>query len=152
MKNKSVYDFFQSAVKYCSIIENYHSNQDENKLKTLLASLLDLYGKALYLPDIEPENEQLTNFDISRPQINFDKYDYYWEVFNPYKIEEPLCGSLSDDTLDIYNEVKKGIILYQKNQYNDAVWEWKFSFKIHWGSHAVDAIRALHSVNFDSSE
>jgi hypothetical protein len=24
------------------------------------------------------------------------------------------------------------------------VWEWRFHFDVHWGEHAVDALRALH--------
>ncbi|MBT2658888.1 DUF5063 domain-containing protein [Bacillus sp. ISL-18] len=47
----------------------------------------------------------------------------------------------------MYKDVKEGIILYQKNYYNEAVWGWKFSFESHWGSHAVDAMRAVNSVN-----
>lgn len=146
MNGKEVDGFFHSAVRYCSVIENFDSNQDENKFKTLLVSLLDLYSKALNLPDVEPGKSRKVN--VSLPQINFDKYEYYWEVFNPYKIDgEPVCGSLSDDTLDIYKDVKEGIILYKKNHYNEAVWGGKFSFGSHWGSHAVDAMRAVHSVN-----
>ncbi|MBT2659203.1 DUF5063 domain-containing protein [Bacillus sp. ISL-18] len=38
-------------------------------------------------------------------------------------------------------------MLYERNEHIEATWEWKFSFDIHWGSHAVDAIRALHSAN-----
>jgi hypothetical protein len=55
-------------------------------------------------------------------------------------------ASLADDILDIYKDVKNGIILYEKNDHIEAVSEWKSSFDIHWGNHAVDAIRALHSV------
>jgi hypothetical protein len=151
MKNNEVHEFFLTASNYCSIIENFDSNKDNNKFKNLLVSLLDLYSKALYLPEVEPENDEITNFDISVPPIKINKYDHYWEVFNPYHLEEPVGASLSDDILDIYKDVKKGIHLYGKNKHIEAIWEWKFGFEIHWGSHAVDAIRALHSVNFDDS-
>lgn len=135
-------------MNYCSIIESFESNQEHNKLKTLLVSLIDLYSKALYLPEVESENDEVTDFDISVPKINFNQYDYYWEVFNPYHLDEPVGGSLSDDILDIYKDVKKGILLYEKNEHIEAIWEWKLGFEIHWGSHAVNAIRALHSANF----
>ena len=42
MKGKAADDFFHSAAQYCRIIEIFDSNQDENKFKTLLVSLLDL--------------------------------------------------------------------------------------------------------------
>ncbi|WP_224768136.1 DUF5063 domain-containing protein [Metabacillus idriensis] len=57
-------------------------------------------------------------------------------------------GSLSDDILDIYKEVKRGIHLYEKDEYIGAISEWKINFEIHWGSHAVVAIRVLHSAIF----
>ena len=147
MKNKVVDDFFQSAGHYCSIIEDFDSNQIHSNLKTLHVSLLDLYSKALILPEVEQNNEEVNDLNIVVPQINFGEYDHYWEVFNPYELEPPVGASLSDDILDIYKDVKKGILLYEKNKSIEAIWEWKFSFEIHWGSHAVDAIRALHTAN-----
>ncbi|MDP4156530.1 MAG: DUF5063 domain-containing protein [Bacillota bacterium] len=148
MQSKAADDFFHSAVTFCSIIENFNSNQEENKLKNLLVSLLDLYSKALHLPDVEPENDEFIEVKLSLPQINFRQCDNYWEVFNPYEFEEPLVASLSDDILGIYGDVKKGIVLYEQNQEIEAIWQWKFGLEIHWGSHAVDAVRALHSVIF----
>lgn len=146
MKNKEVDEFFLSALNYCKIVEDLNSNKGENNLKNLLVSLLDLYSKALYLPDVEPENDEISDIKLSVPQILFDEYDHYWKVFNPYHLDEPVGASLSDDILDIYKEVKRGVILYEKNEYEEAIWEWKFNFEIHWGNHAVDAIRALHSA------
>ncbi|WP_425463863.1 DUF5063 domain-containing protein [Nocardioides aurantiacus] len=31
----------------------------------------------------------------------------------------------------------------------DVVWEWRFTFKSHWGVHAIEAIRALHAARHD---
>jgi hypothetical protein len=107
-----------------------------------------LYSKAIFLPDVEPGNDDVTDLNIVVPLVNFGEYDTYWEVFNPYHLEEPVGASLSDDILDIYKDAKKGILLYEKNEHIEGIWEWKFGFEIHWGSHAVDAIRALHSANF----
>lgn len=148
MRDKVVDDFFHSAIHYCGLIESFNSVQASHKLKILLVSILDLYSKALYLPEIEPVKDEVTDFDSSVPQINFNQYDLYWEVFNPYQLEKPVAASLSDDILEIYKDVKKGIHLYEKKEHLEAVWEWNFSFEVHWGSHAVDAIRALHSAIF----
>ncbi|PEJ54494.1 hypothetical protein CN692_19360 [Bacillus sp. AFS002410] len=152
MKNKAVDNFFNSAIYYCNLVENFNSNQENDKLKNLVISLLDLYSKALLLPDVEPKNADSYEFDVFLPQINFEQYDWYWVLFNPYNlnnIEEPVFGSLSDDILDIYKDVKEGILLYDQNEQLEAIWHWKFHFQAHWGRHAVDAIRALHSINFN---
>ncbi|MGM7722157.1 DUF5063 domain-containing protein [Metabacillus sp. Hm71] len=146
MKNKEVEAFYLSTLQYCNLIE--HWNKENFKLNNLLSSLLDLYSKALYLPDVEPKDDEISNLDISVPQINFGQYNHYWEVFNPYQLEEPVGASLTDDILDIYEDVKRGIHLYEKDEYTGAVSEWKINFEIHWGSHAVDAIRVLHSAIF----
>lgn len=146
MENKDVKDFLNSATQFCSMIENIDSCNDSKKLTSLLISLLDLYAKALGLPEIEQENDTLSTFDIHVPKVTFGQFDYYWEVFDPYELKEPMGASLTDDVLDIYKEVKKGLLLYEQNVEVEAVWQWKFSFETHWGSHTVDAIRALHSA------
>ncbi len=146
MKNKTV-NFLNSAIHYCILVENLNSNQETDKLKSLVISLMDLYSKALLLSDVEPENAALHEFNISLPQVNFEQYEYYWEVFNPYNFEAPVCNSLSDDVLNIYKDVKEGIFLFERKKQKEAIWHWKFQFQTHWGGHAVDAIRALHSAN-----
>lgn len=148
MNNKVVEDFFHSAVCFCSIIEKFDPNKVDNNFEVILVALLDLYSKALYLPEVELEKEKVTDIEIPVPEINFGQYDKYWEVFDPYEFEEPLVTSLSDDILDIYEDVKRGIVLYEQNQLLEGIWQWKINFEIHWGSHAVDAIRALHSACF----
>lgn len=116
MQNKPVEDFFHSAVNYCSLVENFDPHETQNKLKTLLVSLLDLYTKALYLPEIEPEDDNCTDLEIFIPKVEFNEFNHYWEVFNPYVQEEPVAASLSDDISDIYQDVKRGII-FCENRY-----------------------------------
>jgi hypothetical protein len=146
MTNNKAHEFYLSTMNFCNTVENFNSNIESDKYKTLLISLLDMYSKAFFLPDVEPQNDKEANIEISLPNINFNKYDCYWEVFNPYHLEEPLMANLSDDILDIYKDVKRGIYLYNNNEHKEAISEWKINFEIHWGNHAVDAIRALHSV------
>lgn len=116
MQNKPVEDFYCSAVYYCGIVKNFDSTEKPIKLKHLLISLLDLYTKALYLPEVEPENDNLIDFEIYIPTIEFNQFDQYWEVFNPYCLEEPVGSSLSDDISDIYQDVKRGILLYEQKE------------------------------------
>ena len=71
MKNKGVDNFFLSALNYCNVVEDLNSNKRKNDLNNLLVSLLDLYSKALYLPDVEPENDEVSDIKLSVPQISF---------------------------------------------------------------------------------
>jgi hypothetical protein len=150
MKNKEVEDFLISASQYCSMIENFESCNENNKIRNLLISLLDMYAKAFGIPEVEPQDDKVSTLDISVPKVNFGQFDYYWEVFDPYHLEEPVSGSLTDDIVDIYKDVKEGLLLYERNEQVEAVWLWRFKFETHWGSHAVDAIRALHSAKNDA--
>jgi Domain of unknown function (DUF5063) len=62
-----------------------------------------------------------------------------------------VAGSLSDDLLDVYGDLQRGLVLWDKGGATKsnklriaAIWEWRFHFEIHWGDHAIDALRALH--------
>jgi hypothetical protein len=72
--------------------------------------------------------------------------DCYAEVFDPLaeKPEEPVTRSLADDIADIYRDVVTGLRDYEAGRRAQAVWEWGFGLRHHWGEHATGAIRALH--------
>jgi hypothetical protein len=67
-------------------------------------------------------------------------------VFDPLSVppDEPVVGSLSDDLCDVYREVVSGLREYEAGRRAQAVWEWGFGLRHHWGKHATGAIRALH--------
>ncbi|MFE7061775.1 DUF5063 domain-containing protein [Sutcliffiella sp. NPDC057660] len=148
MIDENARNFLSSANHYCTLIDSLYCLDEKNSEK-LLAALLELYLKALKLPEVEPDNAEAPQFEIQLPEVDFDKYEYYWEVYDPYKLDEPACGSLSDDILDIYKDLKEGIILFEQDMLNEAIWHWKFNFQAHFGLHVVNALRALHSVKDD---
>ena len=67
-------------------------------------------------------------------------------VFDPFVFppEEPVAGPISNDIADIYREVVGGLIEYEASRTPQAVWEWGFGLRSHWGRHAMDAMHALH--------
>jgi hypothetical protein len=141
-------EFLYSADAYCRVIETLGSLDDKRTRKAVHAALADLYAKALHLPRTEVETEEAERFDFPLPELEGQKYDMYFQVFDSYKLEEPVTGSLKDDILGVYQDLKEGLLLYEQGAVAEAVWQWKFSFATHWGHHAANAIRALHSVNF----
>jgi hypothetical protein len=76
-------------------------------------------------------------------------FQYYWEVFTPTDMDdvdqEPVCGDLFDDFLDIYGDVAEGLWLYDRKHIEAAVFSWSQMFSVHWGRHVVSALHALHS-------
>jgi hypothetical protein len=53
-------------------------------------------------------------------------------------------GLLSDDLADIYVDLREGIVNRTVGRaVDDVIWEWRFTFTINWGRHALDALRVL---------
>ena len=119
-----------------------------------LFELTALYVAALRLPSpfLEPsDSEAADRVDDQEFKKVFKwgarlPFNYYGEVFDSTVVppEEPVVGDLADDVADIYRDVITGLRLFEDGRFNDASWEWGFTFQSHWGKHATDAIRAIH--------
>jgi hypothetical protein len=70
---------------------------------------------------------------------------YYSEVFDPLKVpgETPDVGDVADDLADVYRDLSQGVRLESAGRPVDALWQWHMNFRIHWGRHAVSALRVL---------
>ena len=88
-----------------------------------------------------PDAEGEVDLPVNWP--GFGQMVSYWEVFDPYEEDEPVGGSLTDDLLDIYRDLGRGLLAWNSGARESALWDWKFHFELHWGDHAVDALRAL---------
>ena len=51
---------------------------------------------------------------------------------------------LSDDLLDVYRDVQRGLASWNSRRDASAVGEWRLSFESHWGDQSADTRRALH--------
>jgi hypothetical protein len=105
------------------------------------------------VPNLEPDDEDVSDKVTAEQQKSvcwrFSSLPIqgYWDVFDPLITEggEAVFNSLSDDLADIYRDIKEGLVLYDAGKLKDAVWEWQFNFKIHWGQHLTGAQRAINS-------
>ena len=155
IREERVGRFRSGAERYCALVE-----RDSLEIRELLASLLRLVDLGLRLPDVEPESE----FEPSDPdslQADADAVarnlrriigdiDFYWVVFDPRSLfSDPSMGSLVDDLVDIYLELRRGLHLADTGHQVDATWTWRFSMRVHWGIHATGAIRTLFRVVAD---
>ena len=59
---------------------------------------------------------------------------------------EVSIGNIDDDIIDIYRDIKRGLIAYDAGHQRDAQCFWIHSFESHWGAHAANAISALHHL------
>ena len=144
-------DFAAAARGYCSWCEAPDSEHSDSLAAYWLSRL---YSQALLLPKVEPENEdglpELPDAALKAATTNLAVFAgrYYREVFDPDPLldDEPCMGDIGDDLLDTYKDVRAGLVLYDRDETNEALWHWSFLHRIHWGRHAVGALYAFHCL------
>jgi hypothetical protein len=132
------------------------TDEGEGAAQEALIRIVRLYESALHLPDpwndtlsADPEPDRVTADERGAVAHHSARlpFNWYGEVFDPTIVppEEPVVGSIVDDIADIYRDVVSGRRAHQRGLRAQAVWEWGFGFRTHWGEHATGAIRALHA-------
>ncbi len=147
--NEAAAEFARSATAFCHFVENAHEYAPGARLRQSREVLARVYLASLALP--APESISTTSTEVVAPPTplaparwpGFGRFDEYWEVFDPYVEDAMVAGSLSDDVLDVYRDLSRGLLLYERGNTLEAVWEWAFHRDVHWGAHAIDALRAL---------
>ena len=130
-------------------------DQAEWAARGALVRLTNLYAAALELPPAwneeladQPDAKSVGEDECRAVTVACRRlpFDLYGEVFDtlPVPPEQPVVGSLTDDITDIYRDVITGLREYESGRRAQAVWEWGFGLRQHWGEHATGAIRALH--------
>jgi len=114
--------------------------------------LARLHVNALELPDVEPTDDlgppdaPEESAAVARARIAPLWGSYYRVVFdpNPAEVEAAVVGDFGDDLQDVYLDLRRGLVLLNRGEVENAIWHWKFSHQSHWGRHATGALYALH--------
>jgi Domain of unknown function (DUF5063) len=148
--------FQRAASQFCDLLE-LDSLQPELWMRDVLLALTDLYEAANKLSMLEPVefSEDITEeFTIDHDQWKamYDRISrampQRWYLTHS-DLTDDLGDDLADDLADIHRDLKPGLRAFV-NQ-DDAVmgavlFEWQFSFRSHWGGHAVNALKLLHQL------
>ena len=139
------HSFASAARKFCEFVESAATFTLHDRLHVVRELLAALLCEGSRLPAGDPGSAEIMD-DVAPPEgwPGFGEFDPYWELFDPYTDDDPVAGSLSDDVLDTYCDVRRGLIALERGEVDEAIWEWKFHFDHHWGDHAADALRAVH--------
>jgi len=123
-------------------------------LRILLKQLKHSVKKLITQKYIQlPKNAQGTTID--RVRINqeiaskWGNVNFYWEIYNPYELEEAVLGNIADDVADIYEDLWVGLKFYRKgtkSEMIEGIWYWRFSFHTHFGNHIMSALRAINHI------
>jgi uncharacterized phage infection (PIP) family protein YhgE len=161
--------FGSIAKKYCDIIDSSSKLEKPELLTRIYEVLPALIDAAVHLPDAgtlvgdadDEENEdpadahqKLFGEADARHKLyrllheKLGDSDSYRLVFNAAKDKEAISASLADDISDIYQDLRGGLVLMEKNPASpqDALWEWRFGFDSHWGHHATSALKTIHDI------
>lgn len=148
--------FAEIAREFCEWAESAPLSEEEEARKAIwLIARLYTHALALAQPasssDVEGEGISDDEWRVIFKRFGALPFNYYLEFFNPANTEdeEHVIGDLADDLADIYRDIKEGLGLYEKGFTQEALWEWKQSFDIHWGRHATSALHSLHAYASD---
>jgi hypothetical protein len=154
VKSRQLDDFAQEARTFCS----WATGEDGSTMSIpqALRRVTNLYTAALGLPLPFTQGMSEAAVEIEPPSASMElvsrraatlPLQVYWEIFAPIEDPpaEPVMGSTVDDLGDMYRDVARGMILFEAGEHVEALWQWAFNFRIHWGEHATSAIRAFHA-------
>ncbi|MGD0967843.1 MAG: DUF5063 domain-containing protein [Candidatus Aquilonibacter sp.] len=155
--------FLPSARGFVDWVQRNASGASKPTVRELYLLLADLQMAASRLPsDIGEENlsgedgptaGRRDAWEMAKRICADLPFNEYSIVLNPVGPDdrEAVLKNLDDDVGDIYADLLDGILLYEKGQFGDALWEWQFSYWTHWGSHLVQAQAAVHSYLADGN-
>ncbi len=143
--------FRACADAFCSWAEGGSGGSDEG-LYLAMRHVADVYASLLSMPSADPDPAASEHFvDKNDHHAVYDHFrllplQYYGEVFDTTVVPpgDPTVGDLADDLLDIYTDLKTGLLHYSDGNIPHAVWHWKWTWAVHWGRHATSALRAMH--------
>ncbi len=148
--------FAELARAYCKLIET-DVVRGRPGLEVIQSSLIRLYSAASKLPEVPNSIERPARIERNSwnnvyrgLQERFKDFDTYWDAFNPLKKgeDDPITNSLADDLADIWRDLAAGLKspVFSVEELRGVRWEWRFTFHVHWGAHAIGALRAMHYI------
>lgn len=146
---RQLQDFVRTARAYCAWAEGPALPQDDD-MATAARLLARLCAEAFELPALFDDEDAP---DVPRDQweavnqrfsaLPFDSYVFCAEPSN-VESPDPVAGSLALHLTEIWSDLRAGLALYEKGNEASAAWEWRESFRSHWGWHATSALYAIH--------
>jgi hypothetical protein len=158
--DEDVQRFVEAARRYCVLVEKPQGEPDE-WMRVLLSALAELYAAAFRLPSPELEAGEVLTEELTRVPAHelsdlrtrlaemLDEDDEYLFVFSPVRDKEMTEGYLVEDLVGIYEELRPGVRVWDEgldDYLHDLIFEWGPMPPMHWGHHALSAMRVLHEL------
>lgn len=151
-------NFASAAQRYCAFVDATEGLDRDDLILQLQDHLVGLYSNALRLPAGEPSESDVPETKHGewlalheRLTLQLGDFDYYSLIFDPYELSSAsVTGSLADDIASTYQDLKDGLAMIEESP-DAAAWEWRESFKTHWGRHVTHALYAVFSLTHPGS-
>lgn len=164
--SKNVVEFVTVANEFCSSVENVAKISARENLQKMQKLLPLLYLKAAMLPKTERLLDEVLEKYITELDYNvlhqkwlqtLNEYDSFYEVFDPSIQfgEETVTASISENLLDIYQDLKNFLISYSignEEVMNDSMVECVEHFEEFWGQQLVNVFRAVHMLVYSNPD
>lgn len=151
MPAEAAVTFRQLAADYCHLIDEASATPIEDFVMRIHTLMAELYSVGARLSDERAGDEEWDRppHDMDAWQRRFDRLRSYLGDRDTYSHVHPegaevTVGSLADDLADVYDDLTDGLELFASGSIEIAEECWAISRDIHWGSHALDALRVLH--------
>ena len=159
--SNAVIDLLKVANEYCIFLENAENLTKEEITNFIQRIIPLLYLKGTLLPvihvdDNEPSERFVTQEEWERMFSTlrelFLNTDEYWSLnYNSPDQSDPIKASFSENLVDIYQDLKDFLILYQKpsrSSKQNAAKDCKYFFETHWGEKALNLLQWVHFLNY----
>ena len=145
---KRINDFYNLSIEFSKYIQEQVIS--ESSIDKLMIYLMRLYVAANELPNMEAETESSDDIRFF-PTLSFSEgfETLYWSIFDPFNNnpeDEVVCMSLFADLKTVLDNLQSGVSEYEACRIGNAVFNWKFEFEGHTGTHIVNALKALHAI------
>ncbi len=159
----NVVEFVAVTGEYCNFVEKTDNFSKKEFINKSLKLLSLIYLKALMLPNIDNNYEDLNEKFVSendwifikhKISVKLSSHDTFIDIIDPIGQEngEAVSVSISECFADIYQDLKNFITIYQVSSVdaiNDALWECKLNFEQFWGQRALSVLSSFHSIYYN---
>ena len=155
----TVAQFAELARGFCNWCESPALGSDAQRHAASLVARLHAAALTLVREDggeeIDDDSLEIPPQAERRARANLEPFlgTYYRSCLklDPRVDSEIGMGDLGDDLIDIYLDVRRGLVGFDLGDLDAAFLQWSEMHSIHWGAHAVGALTAIHRLPRDSS-
>ena len=153
-------EFVTAANGYCQFVELLKGEEGKAFIAGAIKHLSEVYTAFLKLGETEPIHESPGDPTVTEQEWStiYQRISMILGAHNDYlrpAVEdefdrsELVTHTISEDTADVYQELKNFTIIYSRGIeeiMNDSAWELGVRFAEHWGKKLLQSLTALHEL------